>query len=215
MLRRARTDAPFSLEDPPQTHSQSTHTPTRHRPSPNLRVALDLPPHAPLWRRPPASASIFPLSFRRPTRWQLLYVILEGSAVALRTEPCADSPAPPTADEAGDGDETPPLELPCPGLRFNRPTHEEVVTLCELEAGAFFGERALLYGEQRYASIQATTPLRTMAITREAIESVIGRPLYEIIGLDEGGAARDALPTRMEPVQVLESEGGPTISCRE
>ena len=114
-----------------------------------------------------------------------LYIVVSGRAVALRTEPPAVERA--QTGQADDDDEAcspspPPLELPRPGLRCNRSNVAETLRLCELEVGAFFGEGVLLdAGGVRYASIQATTPLRTMAITREQIEAALGRPLGDVV----------------------------------
>ena len=56
------------------------------------------------------------------------------------------------------------------------------VTLKEYTAGDYFGERALLHSETRYASIQATSKtLYTMCISRDAFESTMGCPLRTMV----------------------------------
>ena len=40
--------------------------------------------------------------------------------------------------------------------------------------GAYFGERALLKNEARFAGIRATTKLKTLSISRDEFERVIG-----------------------------------------
>ena len=52
-------------------------------------------------------------------------------------------------------------------------TAEEKV-LVELSDGACFGERALLRSEPRFATVKATSKLRTMSITRRAFEERFG-----------------------------------------
>jgi len=52
--------------------------------------------------------------------------------------------------------------------------------LCDLCDGACFGERALLRSEPRFASIRATSKLKTMSITRKAFEERFG-PLQQMI----------------------------------
>jgi len=111
------------------------------------------------------------------------FVIVHGRAKALRTEPPSmELPVTKPADEDDDEDAEPPVwppDLPHPGLRCNRALGEETICLCELEAGAFFGEGALLHeGNLRYASVVALTHLCTMAITRQQLEAVVGRQLH-------------------------------------
>jgi len=55
---------------------------------------------------------------------------------------------------------------------------EEV--LKEFVAGDFFGERALLKNDKRFASVQATSALDTMCITRANFESILG-PLADLV----------------------------------
>eukprot|EP00966_Prymnesium_polylepis_P175302 4056920-Prymnesium_polylepis.1 len=45
--------------------------------------------------------------------------------------------------------------------------------LAELKEGAYFGERALLKNDRRFASVMAVTELETMCITREGADSFI------------------------------------------
>ena len=52
--------------------------------------------------------------------------------------------------------------------------------LAELHEGAYFGERALLKNETRYAGIRANSALRTMAISRERFEDQLG-PLRDLV----------------------------------
>jgi CRP-like cAMP-binding protein len=53
--------------------------------------------------------------------------------------------------------------------------------LAHLGEGATFGERALLKAEPRFASIKATSKLKTMCISREAFERALGAPLHALI----------------------------------
>ena len=53
-------------------------------------------------------------------------------------------------------------------------------TLAELSDGAYFGERSLLKGETRFASIRADTKLQTMCITRLEFEMHFG-PLKDLV----------------------------------
>jgi len=52
--------------------------------------------------------------------------------------------------------------------------------LAELKEGAYFGERALLKNDRRFASVMAVTELETMCITREGFENVLG-PLQDLV----------------------------------
>jgi len=64
-------------------------------------------------------------------------------------------------------------------IRDDPETGEEQV-LAELGEGAYFGERSLLKGETRYASIQATRKLQTMSINKHNFEEVLG-PLADLV----------------------------------
>lgn len=57
---------------------------------------------------------------------------------------------------------------------------EPDVILAELGEGAYFGERALLKNDVRYAGIKANTKLKTLSISRGDFERVIG-PLKDYI----------------------------------
>lgn len=45
----------------------------------------------------------------------------------------------------------------------------------------FFGERALLRSEPRFASIRALSELRTVTITQAVFEQAMGKPLSELL----------------------------------
>ena len=47
--------------------------------------------------------------------------------------------------------------------------------IAELKPGSYFGERALLKNDVRYASIRAKTTMHTLSITRAAFERVLGQ----------------------------------------
>ena len=64
-------------------------------------------------------------------------------------------------------------------LREDPETGEERV-LADLGEGAYFGERSLLKGEKRYASIQACSKLQTMCIDKSSFEGVLG-PLADLV----------------------------------
>ena len=64
-------------------------------------------------------------------------------------------------------------------VREDPATGEETV-LCELGEGSYFGERSLLKGEKRFASIQANTQLQTMCINKTDFEKVLG-PLADLV----------------------------------
>ena len=55
-------------------------------------------------------------------------------------------------------------------IHSDEDTNEGETILAELKEGSFFGERALLKSETRFASVKATAKLRTMALTRLMFE---------------------------------------------
>lgn len=58
----------------------------------------------------------------------------------------------------------------------------EVSVLAVLTDGMFFGERAMLKRQTRYASVRAeSTTVRTCYITRQGLEAALGAPLEELI----------------------------------
>lgn len=137
--------------------------------------------------------------FEQGDEGDLFYVVLEGRAVALRWEPSDTGeglrPAASTGAEFDEDDDSAVFSrprsrskrpaLPMPGLRLNRSKEPEVICLCEIEAGGFFGERAILRAEFRYATIKALTRMSTMCITREGFEAVLG-PLQALVGREYG-----------------------------
>ena len=67
-------------------------------------------------------------------------------------------------------------------LRDEHPGEEVPETvLARLGKFDFFGERALLKREPRYAAVRATSDLVTMALTQADCEKALGRPLIEIV----------------------------------
>ena len=63
-------------------------------------------------------------------------------------------------------------------LRAEEDDSEGVLT--ELQPGAYFGERALLKNDKRFASVKASSALETMCITRQQFETVLG-PLQDLV----------------------------------
>ncbi|KAL1530160.1 hypothetical protein AB1Y20_001076 [Prymnesium parvum] len=59
-------------------------------------------------------------------------------------------------------------------------TKEEERVLSTVSAGAYFGERALLKSQLRYAGVRADTRLKCMYITREGFEEILG-PLHCLV----------------------------------
>ena len=88
------------------------------------------------------------------------YVILTGEAKVLR-------------DEEGPSDQPISTEE----VEFVDPEK----LLADLKPGSYFGERALLKSEPRFASIQAKTALTTMCLTPEACEKALGKPLKDCV----------------------------------
>ena len=66
------------------------------------------------------------------------------------------------------------------GGSIPRPDAPEVV-LKEFGLFDFFGERALLKHEPRFASVRALSLLRTVSITQATFEEVMGKPLSELL----------------------------------
>ena len=64
-------------------------------------------------------------------------------------------------------------------LRTEDPDEPDKV-LAELKEGAYFGERALLKNDKRFAAVVAATELETMCITRRGFEEVLG-PLQDLL----------------------------------
>ena len=58
-------------------------------------------------------------------------------------------------------------------VRLDEQTGEQK-TLAFLGEGDCFGELALLKREARFATVKATSKLRTLSITRQSFESIIG-----------------------------------------
>ena len=69
----------------------------------------------------------------------------------------------------------------CEAVREGEGPGADVTLLKEYDEFDFFGERALLKQEPRYASIIATTDLRCFKITQERFEAVCGKPLSECL----------------------------------
>ena len=57
----------------------------------------------------------------------------------------------------------------------------EVVINAAMGEYEFFGERALIKSEPRFASVKALTDLKTMSITQAKFEEVMGQPLSEML----------------------------------
>ena len=56
------------------------------------------------------------------------------------------------------------------------------ILLASLVAGAYFGERALIKNQTRYASIKATSPtLHMNMVTRQGFETALGAPLRAFV----------------------------------
>ena len=67
----------------------------------------------------------------------------------------------------------------CTVIRECPDTGKDIV-LAQLSDGSYFGERALLKGERRYASVRADTMLQLMRITRQDFEGCLG-PLADLV----------------------------------
>ena len=67
--------------------------------------------------------------------------------------------------------------------------------LAVLGEGAFFGERALLQSEQRYASVRADSQLLTMCISRDMFENVLGPLGIADLVVDAGPSSRVSVYT--------------------
>ena len=83
-----------------------------------------------------------------------------------------------------------------PGARFEQ-------QLATLGAGAFFGERALLKSQMRYAGVRALTRLFTVSITRAAFEAAIGQPLEKCVP-DKYRLDQAELHSRLRAVALFE-----------
>ena len=57
---------------------------------------------------------------------------------------------------------------------------EEENVLAQVSEGAYFGERALLKSQNRYAGVRADTKLKCMCISRSGFEAILG-PLGELV----------------------------------
>ena len=88
------------------------------------------------------------------------YVILTGEAKVLR-------------DEQGLSDQP----ISSEEIEFEDPEK----LLADLGPGSYFGERALLKSEPRFASVQAKTALTTMCLTPACCERALGRPLKDCV----------------------------------
>jgi CRP-like cAMP-binding protein len=88
------------------------------------------------------------------------FVILSGEAEVLRDDHGL-------ADEPGASQE----------ILFEDPEKR----LCLLSAYAYFGERALLKKEPRYASVRALCALSTMCLTEAGCERALGKPLKDCV----------------------------------
>jgi len=67
-------------------------------------------------------------------------------------------------------------------LRDDHPGEEVPETcLTTLEKFQYFGERALLRAEARYAAVRATSDMVCMALTQADCEKALGKPLCEIV----------------------------------
>ena len=97
---------------------------------------------------------------------------LQAHAHALATEPL---PLPPST---GDTFYTITSGAAAVVRETDTEPEQEIAQLVE---GATFGERALLKKEPRFASVKATSPLKTMCISREAFERALGANLHDLI----------------------------------
>ena len=65
--------------------------------------------------------------------------------------------------------------------------------IAALGPGAFFGERALLYHEKRFAAVRADDRLHTMCISRAKFEAIVG-PLADVVSRAYQGSPNDFVP---------------------
>ena len=79
-----------------------------------------------------------------------------------------------------------------------RHDEDSEILLSTIGEGAYFGERALLQSEKRYADIRADSQLATMCISRSEFEELFG-PLANLIPSD--GSTDNNVTTKEDHVK--------------
>lgn len=155
------------------------------------------------------------------------YVILEGEVTIVRTEPRKQEEeagaehgekangTTPEAEGKAEGRAMMPegkaavpkgeaKGAPSPPPPPPPPPEDVTFELVRLSQGAFFGERALLKHEPRFATVKALSKLRLLSITREAFEAVLG-PLEELIPTDPWAPAptKEELDAHHEAIEAM------------
>jgi CRP-like cAMP-binding protein len=74
--------------------------------------------------------------------------------------------------------------------------------LAALSEGAYFGERAILKKQVRYAGVRATSALHTMSITKRDFEEALGAPLETIIA-DKYQLNKAELTTALRSIELF------------
>ena len=91
--------------------------------------------------------------FHQGDEGDAFYIIIEGEAVVIRD----------------------------PDNKQRQPQQEPVV-LAEISNGAYFGERALIKNQVRYAGVRAkSAKLLTMCVSRSALETALGEPFEHLV----------------------------------